>query len=145
MDKSLGTILHFWGVFWFTQAQPLRSPHKQCWTRVSRIFSEFQLCIGWGGGRTTRKFRKGCTVLRGNQEMTEKYEYCSTVPRKFVQDCSSKNVLMNSVDYSSSVTWVPPKKHHLHVRQVKREFTNLIATSLGLSDISFFTWWRYKK
>ena len=29
-----------------------------------------------------------CTVLRGNREMTEKYEYCSTVPRTFVQDCS---------------------------------------------------------
>ena len=40
-----------------------------------------------GGGRTARKFRKGCTVLRGNREMTEKYEYCSTVPRTFVQDC----------------------------------------------------------
>ena len=40
-----------------------------------------------GGGRTARKFRKECTVLRGNREMTEKYEYCSTVPRTFVQDC----------------------------------------------------------
>ena len=48
MDKSLGTLLHFWGVFQFTQVQPLPSPHKQCWTRVSRIFSEFQLCRGWG-------------------------------------------------------------------------------------------------
>ena len=50
MGKSLGTLLHFWGVFQFTQAQPLPSPHKQCWTRVSRIFSKFQLCIGWGKG-----------------------------------------------------------------------------------------------
>ena len=41
-----------------------------------------------GGGRTARKFRKCCTVLRGNREMTEKCEYCSTVPRTFVQDCS---------------------------------------------------------
>ena len=40
-----------------------------------------------GGGRTARKFRKGCTILRGNRERTEKYEYCSTVPRTFVQDC----------------------------------------------------------
>ena len=40
-----------------------------------------------GGGRTVRKFRKGCTGLRGNREMTEKYEYCCTVPRTFVQDC----------------------------------------------------------
>ena len=37
-----------------------------------------------GGGRTAGE---GCTVLRGNQEMTEKYEYWSTVPRTFVQDC----------------------------------------------------------
>ena len=37
--------------------------------------------------RTARKFRKGCTVLRGNREMTEKYEYCSTVQRTFVRDC----------------------------------------------------------
>ena len=34
-----------------------------------------------GGGRTARKFRKWCTVLRGSRWMTEKYEYCSTVPR----------------------------------------------------------------
>ena len=40
-----------------------------------------------GGGRTARNFRKGCTVLRGNREMTEKHGYCSTVPRTFVQDC----------------------------------------------------------
>ena len=40
-----------------------------------------------GGGRTEREFRKGFIVLRGNREMTEKYEYWSTVPRTFVQDC----------------------------------------------------------
>ena len=41
MDKSLGTLLRFWGVYQFTQVQPLPSPHKQCWTRVSRIFPSF--------------------------------------------------------------------------------------------------------
>ena len=30
--------------------QPLPLPHKQFWTSVSRIFTEFQLCIRWGGG-----------------------------------------------------------------------------------------------
>ena len=50
MDKSLGTLLCFWGVFQFTQVQPLPSPHKQYLTRVSRLFSEFQLCIGWREG-----------------------------------------------------------------------------------------------
>ena len=48
MDKSLGTLLHVWGVSQFAQAQHLPSPHKQSLTRVSRIFSEFQFCIGWG-------------------------------------------------------------------------------------------------
>ena len=90
MDKSLGTLLHFWGVFQFTQVQTLPSPHKQCWMYVSRIFFRVSTLYRVGGGRTARKFRKGCTVLRGNREMTEKYEYCSTVPRTFVQDCRSR-------------------------------------------------------
>ena len=58
MDKPLGTLLRFWGVFPFTQVQPLPSPHKQCWTRVSRIFSEFQLCIGWEKGELQENFEK---------------------------------------------------------------------------------------
>ena len=41
-----------------------------------------------GEGRTARKFRKRFTVLRGNREMTEKYECGSTVPRTSVQDCT---------------------------------------------------------
>ena len=45
-----------------------------------------------GGGRTARKSRKGYTVLRGNREMTEKYEYCSTFPRTFDQDCRLINM-----------------------------------------------------
>ena len=30
----------------------------QCWIRVSRIFSEFQLCIGWGEGELQENFEK---------------------------------------------------------------------------------------
>ena len=86
MDKSLETLLHFWGFFQFTQVQPLPSAYKQCWTRVCRIFSEFQLCIGWGEGELQENFEKD-PLFRGNREMTEKYEYCGTVPRTFVQDC----------------------------------------------------------
>ena len=87
MEESLGTLLRFWGDFQFRQVQPLPSPHKQCWTRVSRIFSKFQLSIGCGEEEPQENFRKGCTGLRGNREMTEKYEHCCTVPRTFVQDC----------------------------------------------------------
>ena len=86
--KVLGH-LRFWGVFQFTHVQPLPSPHKQCWTRVSRIFFQVSTLYRVGGGRSARKFRKWWTVLSGNGEMTEKYAYCSTVPRNFVQDCSS--------------------------------------------------------
>ena len=32
-------------------------------------------------------FENDALFLRGNREMTEKYAYCSTVPRTFVQDC----------------------------------------------------------
>ena len=86
MDKSLGTLLRFWGVFQVTQVQPLPSPHKQCWTCVSKILSEIQLCLGWGEGELQENF-KNDAVLRGSREMTGKYAYCSTVPRTFVHDC----------------------------------------------------------
>ena len=68
MDKSLGTLLRFWGVFQFTQVQPLPSPHKQCWTRVSRIFSEFQLCIGWGEGELQENFEKDAQFYEGTEK-----------------------------------------------------------------------------
>ena len=58
MDKSLGTLLRFWGVYQFTQVQPLPSPHKQCWTRVSRIFPSFNFCIGWKEEELQENFEK---------------------------------------------------------------------------------------
>ena len=67
-SKSWDT-LHFWGVFQCTQVQPLPSPHKQCWTRVSRIFSEFQLCVGWGEGELQENSEKGTLFY----EETEKW------------------------------------------------------------------------
>ena len=64
------------------------SPHPT--NNVGRVypefFSEFQQLYRVGGGRTARKFRKRCTVLRENRKIAEKYEYYSTVPRTFVQD-----------------------------------------------------------
>ena len=41
-----------------------------------------------GGGETARKFQKVCNAFLGNQEITEGYEYCITVPRTFVPNCS---------------------------------------------------------
>ena len=66
------------------------SPHPT--NNVGRVYPEFFFRVSTfyrvGGRRTVGKFRKGCTVLGGNREMAEKYEYCSTVPRTVVHDCS---------------------------------------------------------
>ena len=88
MHKSLGTLLHIWGIFQFTQVQPLPSPHKQCWTCVSSIFFRVSTLCRVGGGRTARKFRKRRTVSWGNRKVTEKFECCITVPKTFDHDCS---------------------------------------------------------
>ena len=68
MGKSHGTLWHVWGVSQFTPAQPLPSPHKQSLTRVSRIFSEFQFCIGWGEGERQESFEKAALFYEGTQK-----------------------------------------------------------------------------
>ena len=60
MDKCLGTLLHFWGVFQFTQAHPSPLPHNQCWTRVSRILHKV-------GGELQENFKKDALFYEGTQ------------------------------------------------------------------------------
>ena len=95
MDKSLRTLWRFCGPFSYSHRPnpypysllPTLTPQTMLDARIQNCFRVSTL-YRLGGGRTARKFQKGCTVLRGNREMTEKYEYCSTtVPRTFVQDC----------------------------------------------------------
>ena len=69
MDESLGTLLHFCGVFKFAQAQPLPPPHKQSWKGVSRIFPEFQLCIGWWKGELQDNFEKDTLFCESTQKV----------------------------------------------------------------------------
>ena len=70
MDKSLETLLHFLGVFQFTRAQPLTSPHKKCWTCVVRILSECQICcIGWGNGELQENFEKDALFYKGTHKL----------------------------------------------------------------------------
>ena len=85
-----------------------------------------------GGGRTARKFRKWCTVLRGNREMTEKYEYCSTVPRTFVQDCTSY-VSHKSIPWGLSVCQTP--NHVTTVFPISARLVSLFVHSLCLSTV----------
>ena len=58
MDKSLGARLYFWGFFQFILVQPLPSPHKQCWTRVSRIFFRVSALYRVGEGELQENFGK---------------------------------------------------------------------------------------
>ena len=82
-----------WDTFAFLGSFPIHTgpthpltPETTLHTCIQKFFRVSILYrVGWG--RNARKFRKGCTILRGNREMTEIYEYCSTVPRTFVQDC----------------------------------------------------------
>ena len=97
------TELHSWtkvlGHFCISGAfsnshRPNLSPHptKQCWTRASKIFSESKLCMGLkggrGGGEKCKKISKRKHCFMREPRMTEKYEYCITVPRTFVYDCT---------------------------------------------------------
>ena len=85
MEKPLACYFHY-----LTNKTHRSNPSPHPTNNVGRVYPEFfrvSTLYRVGGGRTARNFRKGCTVLRGNREMTEKWEYCSTVQRTFVQDC----------------------------------------------------------
>ena len=44
-------------------------PHKQCWTRVSRIFSECQLCLGWREGELKENVGKDALFYEVTQKL----------------------------------------------------------------------------
>ena len=57
--------LHVWGTFQFTQVQPLPPFTPQTMLNgVSRTFSKFQLCIGWGKGELQENFKKDALFKR---------------------------------------------------------------------------------
>ena len=58
MDKSLGTLLCFWGVFQFTQVQPPLHPTNNVGHVFPAFFLEFQLCIGLVEGGLQENFKK---------------------------------------------------------------------------------------
>ena len=58
MDKSLGILLNFWGIFQFTHTLPLSSPHKQRWTHVFRIFFPVTTLYRAGEGELQENFEK---------------------------------------------------------------------------------------
>ena len=82
--KVLGHFCFSGAFFIHTGPTPPLTPQTMLDACIQNFF---RVSTFYRVGGTTRKFRERRTVLRGNREMTEKYEYCSTVPRTFVQDC----------------------------------------------------------
>ena len=68
MGKSLGTLLHFWGIFQLTQVQPLPSPHKKCWTSLSRIFSQVSTLYRVGERELQENFEKDALFYEGTEK-----------------------------------------------------------------------------
>ena len=87
-QKSWDTFVFLWHFPIHTGPTPPLTPQTMLDTCIHNFFRVSTL-YRVGRRRTARRFRKRCTVLRGNREMTERYEYCSTVPRTFIQDCMS--------------------------------------------------------
>ena len=58
MNKSLGTLLHFWPWVFSNSHRSNPSPHttNNVGCMYPEFFSEFQLCIGWGEGELQENF-----------------------------------------------------------------------------------------
>ena len=61
-----------------TGPTPPLTPQTMLDACIQNLFRVSTLCRV-RGGRTARSFRRGCTVLKGEREMTEKYESLITV------------------------------------------------------------------
>ena len=146
MHKSLGTLLHFCGVFKFAQAQPLPSPHKQRWKGVSRIFPEFQLCIGWGKGELQDNYEKDALFCEG----TQKWQIIMIIALSFqgrlsrIVECITRikaNVALTTIYPCNMITW-----NQSMVQQFTSEgnFLSLLrkASPMGLMANTIWSWSR---
>ena len=74
------------------QSQPPPPPPLFTSKNVARIypevFSEFQLCIGWGEGKLQENFKKETLFNEGNQKLQEVLNIALLSQGLFVHDCS---------------------------------------------------------
>ena len=113
------------------------SPYRT--NNIGRVYPEFfsllQLCIGCVEGELQENFKKGCTILRGNRELTEAYEYCSTVPMTFVQDCRLVETRFRGHFKANS-------KHHFFPLDQVISFTCRFLFTISIHEILVqWAWW----
>ena len=108
MDKSLGTLLHFLAFSNSHRTNPFPHPTSNVGRVYLEFFSEFRHCMypyrvkgggGGGGGEIELQgnFEKDGLFYEGTRN-----EFCITVPRTFVHDCSTcaNSVEVTSCEYS---------------------------------------------
>ena len=122
-QKSLDTFASLGRFPIHTGPTPPITPQTVLHACIQIFFFRVSTLYRVRGRRTARTFWKVCTVLRGNREMEEKYEYCSTVPRTSVQDCR----LVTMSRKSDHVTPLLFQLHWLPVDQ-RIEFKVLLFT-----------------
>ena len=96
MDKSLGTLAFLWCFPIHTGPTPPLTLQTKLDAYIQNFFPVSTL-YRVEGGRTARQFQKERSVLEGNPEMTEEYEYCISVPRTFVHDCLNPGFWIKSL------------------------------------------------
>ena len=118
MDKGLGTLFQFWAFSNSHRSNPSLHLTNNVGRDIRNFFRVLTL-YRVGGGRTARKFRKRCTVLRWHREITEKYEYFNTAPRSSVQDCS--NEFRAGAGREKQYGWItfPPKKKRIYCHSLE--------------------------
>ena len=73
MDRSLGTLLHLWGLFQFTQ-DPTSPPTPQTTLdtsikNVSTLDTTIKNCVGWGKGELQENLEKDALFNEGTQKL----------------------------------------------------------------------------
>ena len=124
---------------------PLPSPHKQSWTRVSKIFPEFQICIGWGKGELQGNYEKDALFC----ESTQKVQIImNTALSQWllsrIVECITRikeNIPLNTINPCNMITW-----NQSMVQQFTSEgnFLSLLrkASPMGLMANTIWSWSR---
>ena len=83
MDNSLGTLSHCGVCFNAHMPNPYLHPTNNFGQVYLHFFPSFNIVKG-GRRENCNKISKACTVLWGQSEIKENYEYCMTVPTTFL-------------------------------------------------------------
>ena len=125
-QKSWDTFA-FLGRFLFHKGPtpPGPSPHKQSWTCVSRIFSEFQLCYRLGEGELQENFEKDARFYEG----THKWQ---------------KNMLLSQGLWSMIVDAVPLALNNKFIERTvyKYNIARCMAWGLVRGTLHHDLWWQ---